>query len=187
MMENRPIRWGLLGAGVILNRWLKGALQPEGMEISAIASRTPETASAMAEKWSIPRVMTYDEMVSSPDIDVVYIPVPHQARGKIGGGNGGPGCGEASPRADMEAPSEGLAVRVGAGFEAFPAVQAGGGLDPQFRFRVHPLRVVAPETAQGTALEEDRRADPRAVVQRETLDIEYDPGFHAGFPFLRFF
>ena len=83
MMENRPIRWGLLGAGVILNRWLKGAMQPEGMEISAIASRTPETASAMAEKWSIPRVMTYDEMVSSPDIDVVYIPVPHQAHKEL--------------------------------------------------------------------------------------------------------
>ncbi len=78
-MENRTIRWGLLGAGIILNRWLKGALQVDGTEITAVASRTPETAAGMAQKWSIPRVMTYDEMVSSPDIDVVYIPVPHQA------------------------------------------------------------------------------------------------------------
>lgn len=71
------IRWGLLGAGAILERWMKGALQVPGMEITAVASRTQETARRAADKWGIPKTMTYDEMISDPGIDVVYIPVPH--------------------------------------------------------------------------------------------------------------
>lgn len=79
----KKIRWGLLGAGNIINRWIKGALQVEDMEIIAIASRTPESALKMAEKWKIPKVMTYDEMLESSDIDVVYIPVPHTAHKEL--------------------------------------------------------------------------------------------------------
>lgn len=36
---NRKIRWGLLGAGKILDRWMKGACQIDDMEIVAVASR----------------------------------------------------------------------------------------------------------------------------------------------------
>ena len=75
----KKIRWGLLGAGIILNRWMQGALQAEGMEIRAIASRTPDSARKMAEKWKIDTVLTYEEMLERDDIDVVYIPVPHTA------------------------------------------------------------------------------------------------------------
>ena len=59
----KKIRWGLLGAGIILNRWMQGALQAEGMEIRAIASRTPDSARKMAEKWKIDTVLTYEEML----------------------------------------------------------------------------------------------------------------------------
>ena len=75
----KKIRWGLLGAGIILNRWMQGALQAEGMEIRAIASRTPDSARKMAEKWKIDTVLTYEEMLERDDIDVVDIPVPHTA------------------------------------------------------------------------------------------------------------
>ena len=34
---NRKIRWGLLGAGKILDRWMKGACQIDDMEIVAVA------------------------------------------------------------------------------------------------------------------------------------------------------
>ncbi len=75
----RKIRWGLLGAGDILNRWMKGARQLEDMEIAAIASRTRETAEKMAQIFQIPEVLTYEEMINRKDIDIVYIPVPHTA------------------------------------------------------------------------------------------------------------
>ncbi len=79
----RKIRWGLLGAGVILNRWLPGALQHDDMEICAVSSRTVRTAKAMAEKWNIGRVMSFDELLGCGDIDVVYIPVPHDAHKEL--------------------------------------------------------------------------------------------------------
>ena len=51
---NRKIRWGLLGAGKILDRWMKGACQIDDMEIVAVASRTRESAAKTAEKFQIP-------------------------------------------------------------------------------------------------------------------------------------
>ena len=75
---NRKIRWGLLGAGKILDRWMKGACQIDDMEIVAVASRTRESAAKTAEKFQIPEVLTYEEMLSREDIDIVYIPVPHR-------------------------------------------------------------------------------------------------------------
>lgn len=75
--DEKTVRWGLLGAGKILDRWMKGALKAQNTEIYAVASRTRQTAEHMAGKWHIPRVMSYDEMIMCPDIDVVYIPVPH--------------------------------------------------------------------------------------------------------------
>ncbi|MDO4522806.1 MAG: Gfo/Idh/MocA family oxidoreductase [Eubacteriales bacterium] len=73
----KTIRWGIMGAGAVIHRWIKGALQAEDSEIVAIASRHKETAQAMAEVWDIPQVMTYDELLACPDIDIVYIAVPH--------------------------------------------------------------------------------------------------------------
>ena len=80
---NRKIRWGLLGAGKILDRWMKGARQIEDMEIVAVASRTRERAAKAAEKFQIPEVLTYEEMLVRKDIDVVYIPVPHPAHKEL--------------------------------------------------------------------------------------------------------
>lgn len=82
-MEKKEIRWGLLGAGQILNRWMKGAMQVEGMTIAAVASRTRETAEAMRGKFSIPEALTYEELLDRKDIDVVYIPVPHPAHKEL--------------------------------------------------------------------------------------------------------
>ncbi|MBR2188719.1 MAG: Gfo/Idh/MocA family oxidoreductase [Eubacterium sp.] len=79
----RKTRWGLLGAGNLLNRWMKGFQQVEDAEIVAIASRTPETAQRMAERFGIGCAMTYDEILKRNDIDIMYIPVPHQAHKEL--------------------------------------------------------------------------------------------------------
>ncbi len=82
-MNQGEVRWGLLGAGQILNRWMKGAAGAEGMKIVAVASRTMETALAMQRKFQIPEAMSYKEMISRDDIDIVYIPVPHVAHKEL--------------------------------------------------------------------------------------------------------
>ncbi len=79
----KKIRWGLLGAGNLLNRWMKGFQQVEDAEIAAIASRTPETARQMADRFGIKDRLSYDEILSRDDIDIMYIPVPHQAHREL--------------------------------------------------------------------------------------------------------
>lgn len=77
------IRWGLLGAGNLLNRWMNGFRQVEDAEIAAIASRTIETAKRMADRFGIPEALTYDEILQRDDIDIMYIPVPHPAHKEL--------------------------------------------------------------------------------------------------------
>jgi predicted dehydrogenase len=81
-MENK-IRWGLMGAGGIVERWIKGARQFDDMEIVAVASRSQQTALETAKKYGILDAMTYEELAERDDIDVVYIPVPHTAHKQL--------------------------------------------------------------------------------------------------------
>ena len=76
-------RWGLLGAGIILDRWMKGFQQVEDAEVAAIASRSPETARRMADRYGIKDALTYDEILKRDDIDVMYVPVPHMAHKEL--------------------------------------------------------------------------------------------------------
>ncbi len=77
------IRWGLLGAGNLLNRWMKGFQQVEDAEIAAISSRTRDTAQTMADRFEIRDALTYDEILRRDDIDIMYIPVPHPAHREL--------------------------------------------------------------------------------------------------------
>ena len=79
----KKTRWGLLGAGILLERWMKGFYQVEDAEIAAIASRTPETARRMADRFGISDALSYDEILKRDDIDVMYIPVPHTAHKEL--------------------------------------------------------------------------------------------------------
>ncbi len=79
----RKTRWGLLGAGQILDRWMKGFRQLEDAEIPVIASRSIETARAQASRFGIPEAATYDEILKRDDIDIMYIPVPHTAHKEL--------------------------------------------------------------------------------------------------------
>ncbi|MBR6088831.1 MAG: Gfo/Idh/MocA family oxidoreductase [Anaerolineaceae bacterium] len=73
------MKWGLLGAGKLLDRWIKGFRQIEDAEIAGIASRTIETAEKRASELGISSAMTYEEMLKQKDIDIIYIAVPHTA------------------------------------------------------------------------------------------------------------
>ena len=79
----KKTRWGLLGAGVLLERWMNGFMQVEDAEVAAIASRTPETARRMADRFGIKDALSYDEILKRDDIDVMYIPVPHPAHREL--------------------------------------------------------------------------------------------------------
>ena len=79
----KKTRWGLLGAGVLLERWMKGFRQVEDAEVAAISSRTLETARRMAERFGIEDALSYEEILKRDDIDIMYIPVPHPAHREL--------------------------------------------------------------------------------------------------------
>jgi len=80
-MQN--IRWGILGTAEINRRALVHAFQhANGGELSAIASRDLDKATAFAKEYNIPRAYgSYDELLADPDIDAIYNPLPNHLHG----------------------------------------------------------------------------------------------------------
>ncbi|GIV85406.1 MAG: oxidoreductase [Candidatus Roseilinea sp.] len=77
-MTNRILRWGLLSTARI-NRSLIPPLRASPRNrLVGVASRDPARAAAYAREWNIERAFgSYEAMLESPDIDVVYISLPN--------------------------------------------------------------------------------------------------------------
>lgn len=68
---------GIIGAGWIADR-MGDTLQPEPEMRYAIASRDIARARAFADKWGFRKAYgSYEELVSDPEVDLVYIATPH--------------------------------------------------------------------------------------------------------------
>ena len=68
---------GILGTASIAEKFMIDAMKLcDRLEPVAIASRDPEKASAVAKKFGIPRHTSYEELVSCPSIDIIYMPLP---------------------------------------------------------------------------------------------------------------
>ena len=74
----KKIRWGIVGPGVIANKFARAIKNLDNAELSAVASRSIERGRAFAEKYEIDNVFgSYDEMARSPLVDAVYIATAH--------------------------------------------------------------------------------------------------------------
>jgi predicted dehydrogenase len=72
------LRWGLLSTARINGRLIEAVRASDRSEIAAVGSRTDEAAEAFAREWDIPRAYgSYEALVSDPDVDVVYLPLPN--------------------------------------------------------------------------------------------------------------
>lgn len=71
-----PLQVGILSAANIANVFCAAASGLDQISIAAVASRDPSRAQAFADRHSIPRYCTYDELLSDPSIQAVYIPLP---------------------------------------------------------------------------------------------------------------
>jgi predicted dehydrogenase len=74
-----PVRWGVLGCADIARRKVIPAMGTSTLSrVDAIASRSLDTAAAVAGELGIPRPYgSYDELLADPEIEAVYIPLPN--------------------------------------------------------------------------------------------------------------
>ena len=72
------LRFGVVGTNFITDWVIAGGVQDERFELSAVYSRTQDTADAFAVKYNIPHTFTsLEAMAASPLIDAVYIASPN--------------------------------------------------------------------------------------------------------------
>lgn len=71
------IRWGILGTGFIA-RLQTADLVKNGFAVTAVGSRSQESADAFAAEFGIPAAHgSYEALVADPSVDVVYVATPH--------------------------------------------------------------------------------------------------------------
>jgi predicted dehydrogenase len=78
MSQSPTVRWGIVGPGRIASLLIKDFPYVDGAEALAVASRSAERAEAFAAEHGLARAYgSYHEIISDPDVDVLYVATPH--------------------------------------------------------------------------------------------------------------
>ncbi|GAB3945934.1 Gfo/Idh/MocA family oxidoreductase [Spirosoma harenae] len=71
-------RWGILGPGRIAHKFAQDLLTLPEAQLYAVASSDLQRANEFAETYNIPHAFgSYEELLTLPDLDVVYVATPH--------------------------------------------------------------------------------------------------------------
>ena len=74
----KQVKWGIVGTGNISTQFAQGLQQVEHATISAVASRSMDSARAFAQKFDIPKCYgSYEEMAKDTELEIIYIGTPH--------------------------------------------------------------------------------------------------------------
>jgi predicted dehydrogenase len=72
------VRWGIIGTGKISRAFANALKDTPGAVLAAVASRSPDTAEAFGWEFGAQAAYgNYQQLVDSPDVDLVYIGTPH--------------------------------------------------------------------------------------------------------------
>lgn len=78
--QNVPtLRWGVLGTGWIAERFVSSVKTHTEQQVVAVGSHNPERAARFANEHGVSAHGTYEDLVSRPDVDVVYVASRHEA------------------------------------------------------------------------------------------------------------
>lgn len=76
--SNRPVRWGILGAGSIAGTVGAEIIATPGNEVVAVGARDAHRAAAFAARLGIARSYgSYAELVADPEVEIVYLATTH--------------------------------------------------------------------------------------------------------------
>lgn len=82
-MENKKLKWGILGTGRICNKLVPAIQKAPSSLAYSIASREVKKAEKAAKKFEIVKVArSYQELIEDENIDVIYIPLPNALHGE---------------------------------------------------------------------------------------------------------
>lgn len=128
------VRWGILGNARIARGQMIPSLQSlDSVELIAIASRTKESAEAVAKEFNIPKAYAgYEALLADPEVEAVYIPLPVNLHAEWA-----IRCAEACKHALVEKPFTATAEEAEKVGEAFAA--RGLVVGEAFMYRFHPL------------------------------------------------
>ena len=77
-MTTEPLRWGLIGSGLIANAFAEDLKVTSSGRVVAIGSRSQESADRFGNKFAVPnRHASYEALVADPEVDAVYVATPH--------------------------------------------------------------------------------------------------------------
>ena len=72
------VRWGILATGKIAHAFAADLAQVDGARLTAVGSRSIESAQAFATLYDAAAAYgSYEELVRDPDVDVIYVATPH--------------------------------------------------------------------------------------------------------------
>ncbi|MEN2487753.1 Gfo/Idh/MocA family oxidoreductase [Flavobacterium sp. B11] len=79
-MENRSVKWGIVGLGNIANQFASDLLLIENAELTAVASRDFAKAEEFGGKFNTLRMYnSYDLLFEDSEVEIVYIATPHNS------------------------------------------------------------------------------------------------------------
>jgi predicted dehydrogenase len=75
----KPVKWGIISTAKIgMEKVIPGMMKSPEIDVVAISSRSMRTAKAAAAKLGIDRAYgSYEDMLTDPDIEAVYNPLPN--------------------------------------------------------------------------------------------------------------
>lgn len=76
-MANEKIRWGVLGTGRIAKTVTKALRESSLAQMTAVASRDAARAAAFGEELGLKPFASYEAMLSSNEVDAIYVATPH--------------------------------------------------------------------------------------------------------------
>ena len=72
------IRWGIIGAGKIAQRFVKSLAHEKNGQLYAVSCRTLSKAQQFADTYhALKAYGSYEEVLQDPNVDAVYITLPH--------------------------------------------------------------------------------------------------------------
>ncbi|HEY8356130.1 MAG TPA: aldo/keto reductase, partial [Ramlibacter sp.] len=148
-MTDQKIRWGIIGPGSIAKAFQGGVAGSQHGVLAAIATRDPNKPNLAADFPGARIVHGYDALLADPEIDAVYIAVPH-----TGHAEWAIKAAEAGKHVLVEKPFALSAFEIDAVFHAHR--KAGTFAGEAFMYRLHPQTAKLGELIRSGAIGEVR-------------------------------